>query len=178
MTNTKNNQEEDREWVGYAMKGGWDGSGSWNEDGKWSGHGKWHGGLISGTWDGKGDWESSGNGSGKWNGGGELISTVSFQKNGAVRLVAVIGSVAIIGLTAVAVIGLISNGLVVGGIVAIMLLFIAVSVIGQRTTKGKWWGEGVWKDDGDFRILDMTGVWKLGHHEGKIKGIMKDHIPS
>ncbi len=184
MTNEKNNQEEDKKiqqsrvWEGRAMNGTWDGNGMWHKDNhQWTGNGTWRGGLISGTWNVKGDWEPIDDGIGEWKGYGRMESNTTFAKF-TERLIAVIGFVA------VAVIGFISNGLVAGlfGWITIIIVIIGVLSIviilrAQSTNKGKLWLKGTWKDDGEFRILDMHGKWKLGIHEGIIRGKMKDPKP-
>ncbi len=187
MTNTEINIDDDdairqsRVWSGKAMKGTWEGEGRWHlGDKTWKGLGTWQGGLLSGTWSGKGNCE--GDGKGNWKGSGDLICSMTFKKYGALTL-AMKGlvAVAVIGLVLVAAIGLISNRVIVdhfvigGWFVVILLLILASIIIGrQETANGKWWGEGTWEDVGEFRILDMISKWKLGDHEGTLRGKMKD----
>ena len=173
MTNTKNNQEERAEWHGSIMKGEWNGTGIWSKDGKWRGKGEWLGGMLHGTWVGEGDWKLLDESSGNWNGSGELKSNVAIGN--AIILIAVIGLIANIGSAAL---GLIVTKIgwitvIISTVAICALLYMSGSVLGQ-TTKGNWKGEGIWRDDGEFRILDMNGEWKLGSLKGTLSGKMKD----
>ncbi|GEM_PF-1433512 len=190
MTKTENMEQDEHEilqervWQGSSMIGNWTGTGWWNEGKYWRGLGTWQGGLLAGTWDGMGEWETIGDEKGKWKGNGDLISSMAFQKYAAFLflmkgLAPVIIGAAIIGLAAIIARGLISSWIgVVIGFAAILVLFLVSIVIGKlETTKGEWWGEGTWEDDGEFRILEMNAKWKLGYHEGIFRGKMKDPKP-
>lgn len=177
MTEAKNNQDESARWSGSIMSGEWKGTGSWEENGTWSGQGKWLGGaLLNGTWDGKGDWKSSDESGGNWNGSGKLKSNIPIGN--LTILLAVIGLIANIVAAALGLI--VSAGGWITTIISIMaisaLLYMSGSVLG-KTTKGKWKAKGSWRDAGEFRILDISGDWKLGSLEGILSGEMKDLKP-
>lgn len=168
-----------RVWQSRTMIGTWDGIGRWNDGNQWNGLGTWQGGLISGTWNGKGKWEPLDNGKGNWNGNGDLISNMSFRKYSTpIYVMKGFAAVAAIGLVFSVTSKLVSNWLFIGEWIAfIFLICTTCYIIGRReTAKGKWWGEGTWEDDGEFRILNITGTGRLGYHKGTIKGKMKDLI--
>lgn len=177
-TNEKNNQVYDeirqsRVWEGYAMKGTWDGNGIWNKYGKWSGNGIWKGGMISGTWDGNGEWEELDNGKGKWKFKGNIVCNLPFAKHTA-KVIAIVSLISLIIAATLKLGGVLGWNTTIMVIVVPVLLSIVGIVAVQQTTKGKMLGDGTWKDDGEFRILTMKGEWKLGFHNGIIRGEMKD----
>ena len=180
MTNAENNLEEDairqsRVWSGEIMKGTWDGTGRWHlEDKTWTGNGPWEGGLLFGTWNIKGKWDSAGDGIGDWKGEGELNCNMKFMEN-MEQYVGLLGSF----------IALLISGLSyfigkVGDIatIGIFLLFVILTILAiwytRQTGKGKLLVQGTWKDVGEFRILDLSGTWRLGYHTGTLRGKLKD----
>jgi hypothetical protein len=184
MTNAINNQEEEeirlsRVWKGKAMNGPWDGEGRWRlEDKTWTGSGPWNGGLIFGTWNVKGKWESTSDGIGDWKGDGELNCNVEFMKH-IEHFVIIMGIILSILTSALSYL-LSNHGLNVAIVTALLMMGLTVVAvwITRSTTKGRLWLSGTWKDVGDFRILDISGTWRLGYHTGIIEGKMKDPKPS
>jgi len=175
---TNNHQDtemqQNNEWVSHVMRGIWYGKGEWKDDEQWTGQGTWEGGFLSGNWDGVGSWSQE-DGRGNWTGKGNLISNISFRKSVPIIvlplfvILAIFGNVAFIKFPRLG-----EKIFLIFGLIVIILLM--VTLLGLRTTKnGKWSATGTWEDKGEYRILDLTGKWKLGHHEGVFKGKMKDH---
>ena len=186
MTNTKKNQEEDRErwvygggnWKGYLVEGKWNGSIKW-EEGTWSGGGKWWGNVISGEWEGgNGDWESSGNGKGKWKGNGKLTSSVPGPKYAAMKLVAVIGLIAnIVSIVLESIVGVIGW---ITTIISIVVIIIFLVYLARKKNKleGKWNVDGDWEEEEGSLILTMYGAGNLGGYEFNMKGKMIERFGS
>lgn len=177
------------------MEGEWYGNGIWNEDKKWEGNGSWNGGYLHGNWDGIGEWVPMDNGKGKWRGNGVLKSSMWLKKYSELKLFIIKRLIAVIAieLIAVAAICFGSNLLVINKgsigiderLIIIAVIFIIIALLslvlfvigGIETDKGKWWAEGTWEDEGEFRILDLRGKWKLGYHTGTLRGRMRDLKP-
>jgi hypothetical protein len=91
----------------------------------------------------------------------------------------------IIGITVTISISLLDNFIIGLGdatniliIATVMATLIGVLIARRRTHKGELILEGKWEDVGEFRILNINGSWKLGYHEGKWIGEMKDLRPT
>lgn len=182
VINNLKDQEDDeirqsRVWISSIIKGRWDGQGKWNlEDRTWIGHGLWEaeGTLLFGSWNAKGIWEPKGDGFGDWIGDGVFFCNMGFAR-GAQRAFFIVGGLLLFlyssynyflgykGLNAIIVTALIIMG--------ITLLIIWIT---RSTTKGKARLNGTWQDIGEFRILDIEGYARLGHHYGIIRGKMKN----
>jgi len=179
---TKDNQEDDifrsRVWWGALMNGIWDGVGKWYLINKtMEGNGIWIAGTLRGTWHVKGKWETKGNGYGDFEGIGELISDIGFM-NIIQRDIIFLGSILAVLVSALTY--FILNVVDITAFI-IFVLIIAITMIAvmftQSTMRGKLWLIGTWEDVGTYRILNVTGVWKLGYHSGKWVGKMKDPLP-
>jgi hypothetical protein len=63
----------------------------------------------------------------------------------------------------------------------IFLLFMILTILAvwytRQRGKGKLWLQGTWQDVGDFRILDLSGNWKLAYFSGTLEGKLKDPKP-
>jgi hypothetical protein len=170
--------QQSRVWTSKAIKGKWDGYGKWNlQDKTWNGIGSWQGGTLMGSWSVKGIWMPLGDDFGDWNGEGEFVCNIEFMNN-AENYIIILGS--FITLITSALNYYISK---VGDAITIMifLFMVALTIQAIRYTRsthgGKAWLEGTYRDVGEFRILDIAGKAKLGHHEGVISGKFKDPIP-
>jgi len=185
MINTDEDDEiwRTRQWFGSLMKGRWDGKGSWHlDDGTWIGRGTWEGGQLFGNWDGKGTWASTGktplgNNYGDWQCDGKIESSVSFPPYVGIM-------VFITGASVTAAFSMISYfvaqfrdiisisiGLIIFTITLILYWYT------RSSNEGVWSATGTWEDIGEFRILDLNGKIKLGHHDAVIQGKMKDPKP-
>ena len=183
MTNTENNLEEDairqsRVWSGKALNGTWDGKGRWHLEGKtWTGNGPWEGGMLKGVWNVKGKWDSAGDGIGDWNGEGELNCDTKFMENIEQKVVLVGIFIGIVIAALSYFIGKVGDNATIGIILLMVVLTILVVWKTQQLGKGKLRLQGTWEDVGEFRILDLSGNWKLAYHTGILKGKLKDPKP-
>ena len=183
MTNTENSLDEDairksRVWSGKAMNGTWDGEGRWHlEDKTWTGSGPWEGGMLNGVWKVKGKWEPVGDGIGDWSGEGELSCNMEFMEK-MEQYVILLGSFITIVVSALGYfIGKVGDAVTIG-LFLLMVLFTILAVWYTRQTgKGKLWLQGTWEDIGEFRILTLSGSWRLGYHTGTLIGKLKDRKP-
>jgi hypothetical protein len=169
---------QSRIWSGKAMSGRWDGIGKWYlEDKRWIGIGSWAGGLLLGKWNAEGKWEVTGNGKGTMKGEGQLEANIEFLRYFA-HLVIII-SITII--TLISLLGHFMANFEAITIIIIALFIIALTIIVYWYTlvssRGKLWLNGTWEDIGEFRILDITGQWRIGYHTGTWNGKMKDLKP-
>ena len=183
MLNTEINLDDDairqsRVWSGKAMKGTWDGEGRWHlEDKTWTGSGPWEGGLLSGVWTIKGKWESEGEGKGDWKGDGELNCNMKFMKHLGNYVIIIIFILTVLISALSYFIGKVGDITTI----VIFLLMLALAILAvwytRQTGKGKLWLQGTWEDVGEFRILTLSGPWKLAYHTGTLKGKLKDRKP-
>jgi hypothetical protein len=184
MTNKENNLEEDairqsRVWSGEMMKGTWDGTGRWHlEDKTWTGNGPWKGGLLLGAWNIKGKWDSEGEGIGNWKGDGELNCNMEFMNHLGNYVIIVIFILTVLISALIYFIGKVGDI----ATIVIFLLMVVLTILAvwytRQTGKGKLWLQGTWQDVGDFRILDLSGTWRLGYHTGTLSGKLKDPKPT
>lgn len=184
MVDTKDKKErgeywETRIWAGKAMNGIWDGNGTWHtKDKTWSGQGTWSGGVLEGTWDVDGNWESAGDDFGSWNGEGKLKCNQGFMR-GMERKILIVGTCINVLISLLfKYVGNVQSTTSIIIIVAILILTGAAIWLTRATTTGKLKLKGTWQDEGDSRILDLSGEWKLGYHDGAISGKVKDRKPS